>query len=113
MELRDFIAKTISEIQNGVQLAIDQTMDVKGAVNPVWGVGNLNKDNVQNIHFDIAVTATEKSDGQAGGGIKVMGVGIDGKVTSASENSHVSRIQFEIPIILTGQVIVGSNEEKT
>ncbi len=100
MELRDFIAKTISEIQNGVQLAIDQTTDVKGAVNPVWGVGNVGKENIQNVHFDIAVTAAEKNDEKVGSGIKVLGIGIDGEVASFSEN--------RIP---TGQVIIGCNEE--
>ena len=42
-------------------------------------------------------------------GIKVMGVGIDGKLPTSTENSQVSRIQF--PIIPTGRVIVGSNNE--
>ena len=88
-----------------------KTTDVKGAVNPVWGVGNVGKENIQNIHFDIAVTAAEKNDEKVGSGIKVLGIGIDGEVTCFSENSRVSRIQFTIPIIPTGQVIIGCNEE--
>ena len=112
MDLRDFIATTITEIQYGVQLAIDQTTDVKGAVNPIWGEGNISNDHIQEIHFDIAVTAKEQTNDQAGGGIKVMGVGVDGKVTNLSENSHVSRIQFSIPIIPTGQVILRNDDEK-
>ena len=111
MELRDFIAKTISEIQNEVQLAIDETADVKGAVNPVWGEGNVNRDNVQDVHFDIAVTAIDRESGEGGAGIRVMGVGVDGKLSTSTENSQVSRIQFSIPIIPTGQVIVGSKNE--
>lgn len=111
MELKEFIANTITEIQKGVQLAIDQTENIKGAVNPVWGKQGMGRDNVQNINFDIAVTVSEKNGEQATGGIKVMGIGLDGKVNSSSENSYVSRIQFSIPIIPTGQVIFGSKEE--
>ena len=113
MELREFIANTITEIQHGVQQAIDQTSDVKGAVNPVWGPGNMNREHIQKVSFDIAVTVAEKSDKHANAGIKVMGIGVGANASKASENNSVSRIQFTIPIIPTGQVIVGSTEEKT
>lgn len=39
MELKEFIATTLGEIQSGVQKAIDETIKngVKGAINPSWG----------------------------------------------------------------------------
>src|SRR3569833_1733208 len=109
MELREFIANTITEIQNGVQLAIDQTHDVKGAVNPIWGSRDaISEKNTQDICFDIAVTAAEKANGQAGAGIKVIEISVDKTNTATNEKSRVSRIQFKIPVVLTGQVIVGA-----
>lgn len=67
MELRDFIAATLGEIQEGVQAAIDTTIAnrVKGAINPVWGTtDDLGAKHIQNIQFDIAVTAVEKASGE-------------------------------------------------
>src|SRR3569832_2454963 len=105
MELREFIANTITEIQNGVQLAIDQTHDVKGAVNPIWGSRDaISEKNTQDIKKNKTNTTTKKTNGQAGAGIKVLGLGVDGAYSASNENSRVSRIQFKIPVVLTGQV---------
>ena len=101
MELSEFVAMTLGEIQRGVQTAINSTKgNVSGAINPVWGTTkDIGAAHIQSIHFDIAVTAVEKASGQVGGGIKVVGVTLGGGGTGTSETTEVSRIQFSIPIV--------------
>jgi len=99
VELKEFIASTLGEIQEGVQMAIDQTRG-KGAINPSWsGTDQIGAKYIQNVQFDIAVTVDDESKGSIGGGIKVVGISIGGEDISASKTSRVSRIQFSIPII--------------
>ena len=102
MELQEFIAATLGEIQQGVQAAIDKTISngVKGAINPVWGTTrDIGANHIQNIQFDIAVTVVEKTAGSVEGGIKVVGVRLGGSGSGSSESTQVSRIQFSIPLI--------------
>lgn len=102
MELKEFIASTLGEIQEGVQKAINETSknDVAGVINPHWGkVSNLNSSLIQQINFDIAVTVSDEEKAGVNGGIKVVGLSIGGEDTAISKASRVSRIQFSIPII--------------
>jgi hypothetical protein len=99
MELKEFISTTLTEIQEGVQKAIDTSSanKTKGAINPVWGTPGV-KD-VQKVQFDIAVTVADKTTGSGGGGIKVVGIKIEGAREKINETSNISRIQFSIPLI--------------
>ena len=102
MELKDFISQTLVEIQAGVQDAINKTIanDTRGAINPVWGARDaISRQDIQKVNFDIAVTISEKSAGNAEGGIKVVALKIGGGISESTETSNVSRIQFSIPII--------------
>jgi hypothetical protein len=102
MELKDFITATIVEIQSGVQAAIDHAVKNKigGAINPSWGsVKAINASLIEKVHFDIAVTVSDKTSGNAEAGIKVVGIKIGGGGSGSTETSNVSRIQFSIPII--------------
>jgi hypothetical protein len=99
MELREFITATLTEIQLGVQNAIDSAAKshTKGAINPCWGVPQSK--HIEKVQFDIAVTVSDKREGSAEAGIKVVGISLGGDKSKSSETSHVSRIQFSIPII--------------
>jgi hypothetical protein len=102
MELHDFIAITLGEIQEGVQSAINNTIakGVKGAINPAWGITNdLGRQYLQDVQFDIAVTVVEKDTAAAKAGIKVMGLDVGGGGTMSAESSRVSRVKFSIPVI--------------
>lgn len=102
LELNEFIALTLSEIQKGVHAAINDTIKngVNGAINPVWGTTkDIGASHIQNVNFDIAVTVVEKVAGSVGGGIKVVGVNLGGGGSGASETTEVSRVQFSIPIV--------------
>jgi len=102
MELKEFIATTLGEIQEGVQTAINETMNnnLNGAINPSWGgTQGMNTSLIQNIQFDIAVTASDEDKAGVKGGIKVVGVTLGGEDLSKTTTSKVSRIQFSIPVI--------------
>ena len=102
MELKDFITATLTEIQSGVQAAIDSTIKNKvgGAINPCWGgTKDISVSQIQKVQFDIAVTVSDKTAGSAEAGIKVVGIKIGGSGSEATETSNVSRIQFSIPIV--------------
>lgn len=101
MELKEFIASTLGEIQEGVQLAINQTIKsgVSGAINPNFSSSNRDKSLIQNICFDIAVTVSDEEKTGINGGIKVVGISLGGADGVSSSTSRVSRIQFSIPVI--------------
>ena len=97
------------EIQAGVNDAIHLAKEgeVPGAINPVWGGAvKTTRDDLQIVSFDIAVQASESGSSEGGGGIKVMGVGVDGNLSSSTENTHTSKIQFTIPVILPVQALL-------
>ena len=101
MELKEFISSTLSEIQEGVQMAIDKTIKgkVSGAINPNFESSNRDKSLIQNISFDIAVTVSDEEKAGINGGIKVVGISLGGQDNVTSSTSRVSRIQFSIPVI--------------
>jgi len=102
MELKDFVSETLFEIQLGVQLAIQRTKkeNTNGVINPVWGHhSNTDDSHIKEVRFDIAVTINDKTSDKLGAGIKVMGINVGGDALDSKESSHVSRIQFSIPII--------------
>lgn len=99
MELKEFVTETLVEIQQRVQKATQSCLELNttGVINPSWGPASQRL--VTEVKFDIAVTVTDKTGKQAGGGIKVMGIKIGGEMSGSEESGHVSRIQFSIPII--------------
>ena len=102
MELKEFISHTLFEIQEGVQDAIAKARDAdtRGVINPAWEAGGgAGSRHIREVSFDIAVTVSEQSSDRAGGGIKVMGIGVGSELAGSTESSHVSRIQFNVPVI--------------
>lgn len=113
MELTDFISRTLIDIQVGVQDAQNKVkeMHLAGAINPVWeNVESVSKDDLRSVTFDIAVAASESNSAEASGGVKVLGVGVDGGGSSMSEKQNVTRIKFEIPIVFPVHVLKYSDE---
>ena len=64
------------------------------------------------MKFDVAVTASTKSEGGGGGGIKVLAFDLSGKISRSAENSTVSRISFSIPLLLPTTDILSDEEFK-
>ena len=109
MELNEFVKTVLSEVVSGIREA--QEIDGVGAFIVPAGIGGHNyadhprvsiKARLSStiIDFDIAVTAEEGKSTSGGGGLKVAGIGAKLDGTSSSKDTHVSRIQFAIPILL-------------
>jgi hypothetical protein len=86
MELENFIETVVTEVVSATEKC---SIKLKREINIT-----TSKDN-SSIDFDIAVSAENKSGGQAG--IKVLGI-IAGNVDDELKNSSVSRIKFSIYI---------------
>jgi hypothetical protein len=89
MELSEFISATLSEIQKGVQLAINGTIasGVNGAINPVWGTPkDIGSAHIQNVHFDIAVTVWRRFPARSGVELRSSA-----SVSEAAERARASR----------------------
>lgn len=102
MDLKSFVAETLVQIQEGVQLAIDRRMATAhnaGAINPNFEKLEDSAKIIEKVQFDVAVTAVDSSAGEIQGGLKVWSLELGGKGTKASENSVVSRIQFSVRIL--------------
>lgn len=112
MELKQFISSTLTEILQGVS---DAQNKIKGDssstyICPVSESYNLKSEKllgyitgldnpIYPVEFDIAIVATDE--GNAGGGIKVLGTGADAKL--AYSNTESSRIKFIVPIAFPTQ----------
>ena len=114
IKLEDFVSQTIKEIINGVVTAQEYAATKGASVSPaglnfrtdqgvvkLWdrGSGRL----AQEIHFDVAVTATEGTQTKGGIGIFVGAFGLGSQGQTDKEKSLVSRINFDVPILLPAQ----------
>jgi hypothetical protein len=114
MDLQTFISESLRQIIVGVRSAQEYvTQHPTGAIVNPGGLRALQKDSkgqfqahdastglpVHQVEFDVAVTIAQSSEGKAGGGLLVAGLGIGGQKTSAAESSSVSRIKFSVPIV--------------
>lgn len=97
MDLETFIAETLRQIVKGVKAA-QQHEDCKGAqINPSHGVMI---DTIKQIEFDVAVTVMEGSEKKGGIGVFTGAFGIGGQANVNTANCSVSRIKFEVPVLL-------------
>lgn len=107
MELKDFVSKTLQEIVAGVKEA-QENMVEGGEINPAYpmirGGGKhtyltgSNGSPLQNVEFDVAVTATEGKGTKGGIGVFVGSVGLGTQGQSESSNTSISRITFSVPV---------------
>jgi hypothetical protein len=104
MNLEDFVKESLGQIFRGVQGAASVAKATGATIDPrQYGVPGTTDDfgrNIQSIMFDVAVTVTETGDVK--GGISVMGIGVKGAASELS--STVSRIKFNVPVVLPTSV---------
>lgn len=112
MELKEFVARTLTDIIEGIQLARENikplSQHTRASIAPSSGyVGATTIHSsaggtklVEIVEFDVAVTASEGSEigGKAGVFAYVINVGSEGKKGSSTE--AISRVKFSIPITL-------------
>ena len=81
-----------------------------GVINPSWDGPDDFKNRLQEVNFDIAVTAASKTEGGGSGGIKVLSLDLSAKGGHLVEKSTVSRIAFSIPILPATTTIISPSE---
>jgi len=108
MELKDFVSQTINQIIDGV-LASQAYAAQKGAkVNPRLEIDYRNKvglkidfetaQPIEEIEFDVAVSASEGTATQGGVSVLVGVFGLGTKGESERNRETVNRIRFSIPV---------------
>jgi hypothetical protein len=114
MKLQEFVSETLREIIAGVKEAQASAQDNGALVNAAEnrardkdkhvsirvGPGREITVPIRDIDFDVAVTTSDTSETQAGGGIMVAGFGLGAKGKSDTLNSCVSRVKFTVPLAL-------------
>ncbi|HDZ48228.1 hypothetical protein LCGC14_0209850 [marine sediment metagenome] len=117
MKLDDFVSETLKQIIKGVVSAQEYGNTQNAKVNPNSARFHSNTEGhafcsdtgvpLQKVEFDVAVTVTEEqttaSDGESVGSISVTSAS-----SNISQNSSISRIRFEVPVLLP---TVGKQEE--
>jgi len=102
MDLEQFVSETLHQIMSGVAKAKARDSGVGTHV-----IGHNNPKILQvksgagafPVDFDVAVTATEKSESGAKGGIAVLKVvEVGGERSKGLEHSTVSRVKFTVPV---------------
>lgn len=110
MQLDDFISQALIQIIKGVENAQNEVKDTGAIINPVGLF--VTKDNrgktiessfkysIQNIEFDIIVTAQEQDKSKAGLGVFFgeVGIGVQGQVDDT--NTQTNKIKFSVPLCL-------------
>lgn len=83
MELRAFIVQTMKGITDGISDCEKQGI-------------KINKDNFNDVIFDVAVTVGNMTENGLSGGINVVGINIGGNTKTEETAMAVSRINFHI-----------------
>ncbi|MGD0800923.1 MAG: hypothetical protein ABR906_06385 [Terracidiphilus sp.] len=76
-----------------------------GVISPARDGPDDFRNRIQDVKFDVAVTAATKTEGGGGGGIKVVAFDLSGKINRSIENATVSHISFPVPFLPPTTVI--------
>lgn len=107
MDLKTFVSTTITQICEGVKVAIDEAAKSGAKVNPghsqyfekqqsVSTANGIFK--VREIEFDVAIAAEEGT--QSGGTFSLKVLGVSGE--SRQGTSTTNRVKFSVPVVLPG-----------
>ncbi len=101
MELSEFVELSLTQVLEGVAKAQRAAEAFNSIVHPtpVDAYGGTSRQ-FTTVKLDIAVSSHEGKAGAAKGGIRVMGIGVGGELADHSGTSTVTRIQFEVPVLL-------------
>ena len=111
MELKQFIKETLVEISQGVNEAHEELKGSGTVINPsyvknesekvfLYTEGLVKHPLIQFIDFDVAVTASEESGNTGKAGVSIVGINLGTQRTKDASTSGVSRIKFQVPILL-------------
>jgi dihydroxyacetone kinase len=109
VELKTFVKEAIVQIAEGIKEAqetktgayIAPLLQYSGDSNnkKLTITDNHSHNATQLITFDIAVTATEDNRKTGGATLKIIAAAVGAEMEKSQQNSTVSRIRFEIPIV--------------
>ena len=114
IELKEFVTSVICQIMDGVADAQAQSQGVDHSdslIAPTFvqmrerlgsntAQADKHKVGLRMVEFDVAVSASERGTTEGRAGVFVAGLGGGVKGGVESEQGHVNRIRFAIPIIL-------------
>jgi len=113
MDLKDFVAQTLSQIVQGVAEAKAPVEALGAEVNPLLRTGQTTAGNAgllwagssyaQIVQFDVALTITEGKGTKGGIGVFAGAVTLGSSGQSQTESSSVSRVKFSVPLSLPGR----------
>ena len=117
MELQTFIRASLTQIVNGIKEAQDDPKNAGAVIVPMRFFDGDKKvhwpkaeTRVTKVDFDVAVSAEETAKGGGKASLAVMGVGLSGGGGKEKSASSVSRIKFEIMIVLPGKDEKGAEQ---
>lgn len=105
MDLKTFVAETLTQVANGIKqaqqaetgalIAIPKVFEQKGVLciaEPTdWNVATR-------VHFDVALTVSNSDSTNIGGGLKIFSMNLGGSTEEAETNTSVSRVQFDVVV---------------
>ena len=111
MELKEFVAQTLTDLIQGILDAQTNLGQNGKFINPELSTqqGELEERGslvsiqgqlVQNVDFDVAVTATTGKGSKGGIGVVAGVFALGSQAQSSTENIAVSRLKFSVPICL-------------
>ena len=120
MDLKEFVADSLAQIIEGIEDAQRRCAETgawispKGpklparSESPAMNAGGGDNQYLDDVKFDVAITASEGSSGGGEAKLQVLSVSLGGGGKVESQNSAVSRIQFSIPVVWPGK----TNDER-
>jgi hypothetical protein len=115
MDLKDFVAGSLTQIIECITLAQKATASSRAWISPTSSLIPGGPDRpiirttdgrryLHEVKFDVAVTVSDEQKAGAGAGIQIFGakLGAEGELNYG--NAAVSRVQFSVPVIWPGEV---------
>jgi hypothetical protein len=111
MDLKNFVASTLTQIVEGVAEAAGAVAELGGVVSPAYSPASppgerlgVSSDGTQTpvygVAFDVALVSASMDANEAGGGLRVAGLGFGGKVSGNEKEEITSRVRFLVPLQL-------------
>jgi hypothetical protein len=88
MELDQFIADTLTNVQKGLATANSKIKDT-GEKSFIMNSGDQ-------VTFDVALTVNDENGGKVGGGIRIAGIGLGSDLETKSTQGSISHIKFSV-----------------
>ena len=109
MELKDFVAETLTQIVDGIKKAQENVKDKNTSINPS-GIDTEHKvftvssgatsptKMIQMVNFDVSLTASQEGEAVGGVGVFFGSVGIGSQAKYDIGNISLNRVSFSVPI---------------